>query len=93
MTNIISVFLQSNRTRVGLRTHITLQVVCLSGLDHIAGVRQTSPVVETSSVVKIVYLDLAFLGQFKIQHVHWEMELGLGLVEILLVQHITGDLG
>lgn len=48
---------------------------------------------QMSSVVEIVDLDLAFLGQFKIQHVDWQIELGLGLVEVFLVQGITGNLG
>jgi len=72
--------------------HITLKVVGFPGLDHVIGVRETSPVVQMSSVVEIVHLLLAFLGQLEVQHVHWQVELGLGLVEVLLVQSITGDL-
>ena len=48
---------------------------------------------QVSPVVEIIDLNLAFLGQFEIQHVDWQVELGLGLVEVLLVQDITGNLG
>ena len=48
---------------------------------------------QASSVVEVVNLDLAFLGQLNGQHVHWKVELGLGLVEVLLVQGITSILG
>ena len=65
----------------------------MSGQSDIIGVWQTSPVVETSDVVGVVDLNLVLLGQFKGQHVHWQVELGLGLVEVLLVQGITGNLG
>ena len=46
---------------------------------------------QVSSVVEVVDLDLAFLGQLNGQHVHWEVELGLGLVEVLLIQGITSN--
>ena len=74
-------------------TNITLKIIGFAGLDDIILVRHTSPLVQMSSVVEIIDLDLAFFGQFKIQHVHWQVELGLGLVEVLLVQGITGNLG
>ena len=48
---------------------------------------------QVSPVVEVVDLDLAFLGQFNIQHVHGQVELGLGLVEVLLVQSVTGNPG
>lgn len=65
----------------------------MSGLDHISGVRQTRPVVEASDVVGVVDLDLVLLGQLKGHHVHRQVELGLGLVEVLLVQGVAGDPG
>lgn len=46
-----------------------------------------------SSVVKVIHLLLAFLGKFNCQHVDWQVVLGLGLVEVLLVDVVTGDLG
>ena len=48
---------------------------------------------QLGSVVGVICLELTFLGQFNCQHVHWKVELGLGLVEVLLVQDITGNLG
>jgi len=74
------------------KAHIALQVVGLPGLDHVTGVRQTGPLVQAGDVVGVVDLDLALLGQFNTQHVHWQVELGLGLVEVLLVEDVTGDL-
>ena len=46
---------------------------------------------QVGSVVEIIDLDLTFLGQLKRQQVHWEVELGLGLVEVLLVESITSN--
>ena len=80
-------------TTIWWRTHVTLEVVCLPGLDYIGGVRQAGPVVQACPVVEVIDLDLAFLGQLNCQHVHWQVELGLRLVEILFVQGLTGDLG
>ena len=74
-------------------THITLKIIGFAGLDDVILVWQARPLVEARSVVVIIDLNLAFLGQFKLQHVHWQVELGLGLVEVLLVQGITGNLG
>jgi hypothetical protein len=65
----------------------------MSGMDNISGVWQTGPVVQVSSVVEVVDLDLVLLAQLKGHHVQWKMELGLGLMEVLLVQSITGNLG
>ncbi len=76
-----------------ISTHITLKIIGLAGLDDIILVWQTGPVVQAGSVVVIVDLDLTLLGKFKLQHVDWKLELGLGLVEVLLVQSITGNLG
>lgn len=75
------------------RTYITLKIISFAGLDDIVLVWQTSPLVQTGPVDVIVHLLLAFLGQLKLQHVHWQLELGLGLVEVLLVQSIAGNLG
>ncbi len=72
-------------------THITLKIVDLPGLDDIIGVGQAGPVVKVGSVVGIINLDLTFLGQLNRQQVHWEVELGLGLVEVLLVKSITSN--
>jgi len=77
----------------GCITHVALQVIGLPGLDHIGGVRQAGPVVQVSPVVEVVDLLLALLGQLEVQHVHRQVELGLGLVEVLLVEGVTGDLG
>ena len=76
-----------------IHTHITLKIVGFPRQDDIIGVWQTSPVVETSDVVGVVDLDLVLLGKFKGHHVYWQVELGLGQVEVLLVQGVTGDLG
>ena len=65
----------------------------MSGLTDVIGVWQAGPVVEAGDVVGVVDLNLVLLGQFKGKHVHWQVELGLGLVEVLLVQGITGNLG
>lgn len=46
-----------------------------------------------SSVVEVIHLPLAFLGKFNCQHVYWQVELGLGLVEVLLIHIVTGDPG
>ena len=70
-------------------TYITLDVICVSGVDNIIGVGQAGPVVQAGDVVGMVDLDLVFLGQFKGHHVYWQIELGLGLVEVLLVKSIT----
>ena len=43
------------------------------------------------SVVEIVDLFLALLGQLNIKHVYREVELGLGLFEVLLVKSITSN--
>ncbi|KAF3843599.1 hypothetical protein F7725_002448 [Dissostichus mawsoni] len=69
-----------------------LTIVRFPGLAHITGVGQAGPVVQAGDVVGVVDLDLAFLGQLDTQHVHWQIELGLGLVEVLLVQSVTGNL-
>ena len=70
-----------------------MQVVDLPGLNNIAGVWQAGPVVQLGSVVGVICLVLTFLGQFKLQHVHWQVELGLDLVVILLVGVVTLDPG
>ena len=70
-----------------------MQIVDSPGMDNVSGVWQTGPVVQVSSVVEVVDLNLVLLAQLKGHHVQWEMELGLGLVEVLLVQSITGNLG
>jgi len=49
--------------------------------------------VQASPVVEVVDLDLALLGQLEVQHVRRQVELGLGLVEVLLVEGVTGDPG
>ena len=46
---------------------------------------------QLGSVVEIVDLFLALLGQLNIKHVYREVELGLGLVEVLLVKSITSN--
>lgn len=48
---------------------------------------------QASSVVEVIHLLLAFLGKFNCQHVYWKVVLGLGLVEVLLIDVVTGDLG
>ena len=48
---------------------------------------------QAGGVVGLVDLALAFLGQRDTQHVHWQVELCLGLVELLLVHVVTEDLG
>ena len=70
-------------------TYITLDVIRVSGVDNISGVWQAGPVVQASDVVGMVDLDLVLFGQFKGHHVYWQMELSLGLVEVLLVKSIT----
>lgn len=47
---------------------------------------------QVGPVVEVVHLLLAFLGQFNCQHVNWQVELGLGLVEVLLIYVVAGDL-
>lgn len=74
-------------------TYITLKVVDLSGLHHIIRVWQTSPLVQVGSVVEVIDLDLTFLGQLNSQHVDWQVELGLSLLEVLLIDVVTGDPG
>ncbi len=64
----------------------------MSGLDNIVGVGKAGPVVQVGSVVGIIDLDLALLGQLKGQQVRWEVVLGLGLVEVFLVKSITSNL-
>ncbi len=44
-----------------------------------------------SSVVEVVHLLLAFLGQFNCQHVDWQVVLGLGLVEVFFIDVVTGN--
>lgn len=44
-----------------------------------------------SPVVEVVHLLLALFGQFKSQHVHGQVVLGLGLVKVLLINVVTGD--
>ena len=46
---------------------------------------------QLGSVVEIVDLFLALLGQLNIKHVYREVELGLGLFEVLLVKSITSN--
>lgn len=46
---------------------------------------------EVSSVVEVIHLLLAFLGKLNCQHVYWQVELGLGLVEVFLIDVVTGD--
>lgn len=46
-----------------------------------------------SSVVEVIHLLLAFLGQLNCQHVHRQVVLGLGLVEVFLIDVVTGNLG
>ena len=48
---------------------------------------------QASSVVGIVNLYLVLLGQLKGHHVHWKVELSLGLVEVLLIEGITSNPG
>ena len=74
-------------------TYITLDLICSSGVDNISGVGQAGPVVQAGDVVGMVDLDLVLLGQFKGHHVDWQIELGLGFVEVLFVQSITGNPG
>ena len=65
----------------------------MSGRDNIIGIWQAGPVVQASDVVGMVDLNLILLCQFKLHHIYWKVELGLGLVEVLLVQGITSDPG
>lgn len=44
-----------------------------------------------SPVVEVVHLLLAFLGKLNCQHIYWQVELGLRLVEVLFVNVVTGD--
>lgn len=44
------------------------------------------------SVVEVIHLPLAFLGKLNCQHVYGQVELGLSLVEVLLIDVVTGDL-
>ena len=74
-------------------THITLHVVHLSGMYNITGIWKTGPVVQAGDVVGMVDLDLVLPGQHKGHHVHWKVELGLGLVEVLLIEGITSNPG
>ncbi len=73
-------------------TYITAEVIDLSGLDDVIGVGQAGPVVKVGSVVGIIDLDLALLGQLKREQVRWEVELSLGFVKIFLVEKITSNL-
>ena len=73
--------------------YITVEIIGFPGLDHIGRVRQAGPLVQMGSVVEVIDLDLAFLGMLKTQHVHRQVEPGLGLVEVLLVDVVTRDLG
>ena len=70
-------------------TYITRDVIHVSGMNDITGVWQAGPVVQAGDVVGMVDLDLVLFGQFKGHHVYWQIELGLGLVEVLLVKSIT----
>ncbi len=47
---------------------------------------------QVGSVVGIIDLDLALLGQLKREQVRWEVELGFGFVKIFLVEKITSNL-
>ena len=76
----------------GEEAYVTMQIVDPPGMDDITGVWQTGPVVQFGSVVEVIDLDLVLLAQLKGHHVQWEVELGFGLVEVLLVQSITGNL-
>lgn len=73
-------------------TYVTLQVVDLPRLDNIVRVWQAGPLVQVGPVVEVVHLLLAFLGKFNCQHVNRQVELGLGLVEVLLIDVVAGDL-
>lgn len=42
-------------------------------------------------VLEVVHLLLAFLGKLNCQHIYWQVELGLGLVKVLLVNVVAGD--
>ena len=86
-------YLRSQKNSSHLCSYITLQVVGLSSLNHIIGVWQASPLVEVSPVVEVIDLNLAFLGQLNSEHIYWEVELCLGLIEVFLVDIVTGDLG
>ncbi len=46
---------------------------------------------KVGSVVGVINLNLALLGQLKGQQVRWEVILGLGLVEVFLVKRITSN--
>jgi len=70
-----------------------LEVIGFAGLDDVGLVRHTGPVVQAGPVEVVVDLDLALLGQFELQHVHRQLELGLGVVEVLLVEDVAGDPG
>ena len=48
---------------------------------------------ERMLVVYVAYKDLALLGQYHAQHVHWAAILGLPLLKVLLVLPVTLDLG
>ncbi len=53
--------------------------------------REGRSVVKVGSVVGVINLNLALLGQLKGQQVRWEVILGLGLVEVFLVKRITSN--
>ena len=74
------------------KTYITVQVIDFPSLDDITRVGQAGPVVQHGSVVEIVDLFLALLGQLNIKHVYREVELGLGLFKVLLVEIVTSNL-
>ena len=62
-------------------------------MDDIILVRQACPLMERMLVVYVAYKDLALLGQYHAQHVHWAAILGLPLLKVLLVLPVTLDLG
>ena len=74
-------------------THITMEVVHLPCMNHISVVRHAGPVVQTGPVGDFLHVALGCLGQVKGNHVYGQFVLGLGLVEVLLVQVGAEDLG
>lgn len=72
--------------RCPLKTYITENLVGLAGTNGILLFRVASPLVQVGAVEDVAQHVLAVLGHLVSNNVGWEVDLGLALMVVLLVE-------
>ena len=67
-------------------THVAELIVDLAGLHEHLHVRQADPLVQALAVVDLADVSLDLTTRHDVQHVSWDVILGLGLLIVFFVQ-------